>query len=71
MRAKMRARRSKRSLNSLVEEALERMCPAEFEWPKIEVPKEISPDIMALRFPRAFTPEEIAEDERLAYILSK
>ena len=70
-RMKLRARREGRSLNSMVEEALERMVPAELEWPKVDIPKEISPEILALRFPRAFTPEEIAADDRLAYILSK
>ena len=70
-RAKLRAKREKRSLNSMVEEALEKMCPAELEWPKVKIPKEISPEIRALAFPRAFTKEEIEEDERLAYILSK
>lgn len=70
-RAKLRAKREKRSLNSMVEEALEKMCPAELEWPKIKIPKEVSPEIRALAFPRDFTPEEIAEDERLAYILRK
>jgi hypothetical protein len=70
-RAKLRAKREKRSLNSLVEEALERMVPAELEWPKIKIPKEISPEILALRLPEGewWTEEEIAADDRLAHIL--
>ena len=71
MRLKLRAKRSNRSLNSLVEEALEKMCPAEFEWPKVKIPDEISPEILALRFPEgfSFTDEEIAADDRLAHAL--
>ena len=70
-RAKLRAKREKRSLNSMVEEALEKMCPAELEWPKIKIPKEVSPEIRALAFPEdfAFTEEEIAADDRLAHAL--
>ena len=71
MRAKLRAKREQRSLNSLVEEALERMMPQELEWPKVVLPTKISPDILAMRLPREFTKEEIEADERLAYILGK
>ena len=69
MRAKLRAKRRGTSLNRLVEEALEKVCPAELEWPKVDVPKEISPEILALRFPEglSFTEEEIASDDRLAH----
>ncbi len=70
-RMKLRARREGRSLNSLVEEALEKIAPAELEWPKVDIPKEISPEILALRFPEGFmfTDEEIAADDRLAHAL--
>ena len=70
-RAKLRAKRENRSLNSLVEEALERMVPDEFVWPKVVIPTEISPEILAMRLPDevVFTEEEIAADERLAHAL--
>ena len=73
MRAKLRAKREQRSLNSLVEEALERMMPQELEWPKVVIPTEISPDILAMRLPgkATFTKEEIAADERLAHALGE
>ena len=70
-RAKLRAKRENRSLNSLVEEALEKMVPEEFVWPKVVIPTEISPEILAMRLPRPFTKEEIEEDDKLAYILGK
>jgi len=70
-RAKLRAKRENRSLNSLVEEALERMVPEEFVWPKVVIPTEISPEILALQLPRSFTQEEIEADDKLAYILGK
>jgi hypothetical protein len=73
MRAKLRAKRERRSLNSLVEEALERMMPQELEWPKVVIPTEISPEILAMRLPgkATFTKEEIAADERLAHALGE
>lgn len=43
----------------------------EVEWPVIKEPIEISEEIKSMRMSRQFTPEEIAADERLAYILSK
>ena len=69
-RAKLRAKREGRSLNSMVEEALERMAP-EIEWPKVHIPDEISPEVLAMRFPEdfSFTEEEIAADYRLAHAL--
>ena len=69
-RAKLRAKQDKRSLNSMVEEALEKMCP-ELEWPKIKIPDEIRSEILALRLPGKFpfTDEEIAADDRLAHAL--
>ena len=70
-RAKLRAKRENRSLTNLMEEALERMVPAELEWPKIKGPIEISPETLALRLPGniTFTDEEIAADDRLAHAL--
>ena len=72
-RAKLRAKRENRSLNNLVEEALEKMVPAEVVWPKVIVPTEISPEILAIRLPGnvKFTKEEIAADERLAHALGE
>ena len=68
-RAKLRAKREGRSLNSMVEEALERMAP-EIEWPKVHIPDEISPEVLAMRLgPVHFTDEEIAADDRLAHAL--
>ena len=68
-RAKLRAKREGRSLNSMVEEALERMAP-EIEWPKVHIPDEISPEVLAMRLgPVHFTDEEIAADDRLAHSL--
>lgn len=69
-RAKLRAKKEDRSLNSLVEEALERMVP-EITWPKVKIPTEISPEVLALRLPHgfSFTEEEIAADDRLAHTL--
>ena len=70
-RAKIRAKKEDRSLNSLVEEALERMVPAELVWPKVKIPDEIPPDVLALRLPGQlhFSEEEIAADYRLAHTL--
>lgn len=47
------------------------MYLGELERPKVDVPKEISPEILALKFPEgfSFTEEEIAADERLAHAL--
>lgn len=69
-RAKLKAKREGRSLNSLAEEALERMVP-ETVWPKVHIPKEIRPEVLAMRFPEgiSFTDEEIAADDRLAHTL--
>jgi hypothetical protein len=47
------------------------MCPAKFEWPKVRISDEISPEIMEMRLPEgfSFTEEEIATDNRLAHAL--
>ena len=71
MRLKLRAKREERSVNSLVEEALEKYYPSELVWPKIVGPVEISPEVLALRLPEGFnfSEEEIAADDRLAHAL--
>ncbi|MBO4475423.1 MAG: hypothetical protein J5737_01695 [Bacteroidales bacterium] len=71
-RAKLKAKREGRSLNNMVEEALERMVPAELEWPKVKISEEIDPDVLAMRLgPLHFTEEEIASDYRLAHTLGE
>ena len=70
-RLKLKALKERKSLNRLVEESLERVAPAEPEWPRIKFPIEPDPVLAALKFNVNFTPEEIAADERLAYILRK
>ncbi len=71
-RLKIKAKSEEKSLNALVEEALMRLAPPEPEFPHIDEDMEISPKILALsKGIRPFTPEEIAADDRLAYILSK
>lgn len=70
-RLKIKARSEDKSLNALVEETLMKLAPAEPEFPVIEEDMIIPARLLSLRLPRSFTPEEIAEDDRLAYILSK
>jgi hypothetical protein len=70
-RLKLKAHGEAKSLNALVEETLMRLAPAEPEFPVLDENMEISPKLRALQLPRSFTPEEIAADDRLAYILSK
>ncbi|MBO6170192.1 MAG: toxin-antitoxin system HicB family antitoxin [Bacteroidales bacterium] len=70
-RLKLKAKQKDVSLNRLVEEMLEKVAPAEPEWPKIEFPAAIRPEIKALAFNNGPTKEDINNDERLAYILSK
>ena len=70
-RLKIKAHGEDKSLNALVEEALMQIAPAEPEFPVIDNDIEVSPELLALRLPRDFTPEEIAADDRLAYLLSK
>ena len=69
-RAKLKAKHEGRSLNNMVEEALERMVPAELEWPKVKISDEIDPEILAMRLGHIqFTEEEITADDRLAHAL--
>lgn len=70
-RLKLLARRENKSLNRLVEEQLERLAPAEPQWPKIIFPVEIRPEIKALMLPHAPTKEEMEHDERLNFILNR
>ena len=71
-RLKIKAHNEAKSLNALVEETLMSLAPAEPEFPVLEDDMEISPEILALgRDFVSFTPEEIAADDRLAYLLSK
>ena len=69
-RLKLLARREKKSLNRLVEEQLERLAPAEPQWPKIKFPIERDKFFENWQLP-PIPPEDIEADERLAYILSK
>ena len=71
MRLKRMARQEKKPLNTLVEESLMKVSPAELEWPKVTIPKKPTPFVKSLMLPHGFTKEEIEADERLAYILSK
>ena len=71
-RLKIKAHGEAKSLNALVEETLMRLAPAEPEFPVLDENMEISPRSLALgKNFRPFTPEELAADDRLAYILSK
>ena len=78
-RLKNRARLEKKSLNSYVEEVLEKDLESTDRYEaiildlgKLKMPEKISPEIEAIsRFKIEFTEEEIAADERLAYLLSK
>ena len=69
-RLKLLARRENKSLNRLVEEQLERLAPAEPQWPKIKFPIERDKFFENWQLP-PIPPEDIEADERLAYILSK
>ena len=69
-RLKLRARRENKSLNRLVEEQLERLAPAEPQWPKIKFPIKRDKFFENWQLP-PIPPEDIETDERLAYILSK
>ena len=67
-----RAKMQKKSLNTLVEETLRKSVEADMDgWPVIEGPIVVSDEVKSWRMEHQFTPEEIAADERLAYILSK
>jgi predicted DNA-binding protein len=79
-RLKRRARLEHKSVNAYVEEAVEKaLNGGEDQYARlasklkdIKVPRETSPEIEALSAFRVdFTAEELAADDRLAYILGK
>lgn len=69
-RLKLLARREKKSLNRLVEEQLERLAPAEPQWPEVKFPIKRDKFFENWQLP-PIPPEDIEADERLVYILSK
>ena len=79
-RLKRRARLERKSINAYVEEAVQKALDSgedkyallDAELKEIKVPQVISPEIQALSaFKVEFTPEELAADDRLTYILGK
>ena len=79
-RLKRRARLEKKSVNAYVEEAVEKalgggddpytLLAAKLK--EVKVPQDISPEVKALSsFKVEFTAEDLAADDRLAYILGK
>ena len=67
----LKAKSQGKTLNAFVEDTLRREVQDIFDgWPKIKGPIVVSEEVKSWRI-RPFTPEEIAADERLAYILSK
>lgn len=66
-----KAKREGKSLNGFVEDVLRKEVKDELEWPRIKGPVVISEEVERMSLGITFTPEEIAADERLAYILSK
>jgi hypothetical protein len=71
-RMKLRAKREQKSLNNYVEEVMERENPAEtLVWPKVKFPIKARPGWKSMMTDIHFTKEDLEQDERLAYILSK
>ena len=69
---KRRAQKQNKTLNAFVEEILRREVETDMEIrPIIDGPIEISEEVKKWQCKIEFTPEEIAADDRLAYILSK
>lgn len=67
-----KAKSQGKTLNTLVEEALRREVREDMDgWPIIKEPIIISDEVKSMSLGIKFTPEEIAADERLAYLLSK
>ena len=67
-----KAKSQGKTLNALVEEALRREVREDMDgWPIIKEPIIISDEVKSMSLGIEFTPEEIAADERLAYLLSK
>ena len=71
-RLKKKAREQKKSLNSYVETLLMADVRDEPEFPKVSLPVRHSPRVTSmLGILPAFSEEELLEDDKLAYILSK
>ena len=72
-RLKKKAREQKKSLNSYVETLLMADVRDEPEFPKVSLPVRHSPRVTSMLgiLPAAFSEEELLEDDKLAYILSK
>lgn len=66
-----KAKREGKSLNGFVEDVLRKEVADELEWPRIKGPVVISDEVERMSPGISFTPEEIASDDRLSYILSK
>lgn len=67
-----KAKSQGKTLNALVEETLWREVKEDMDgWPIIKEPIIISDEVKSMSLGIKFTPEEIAADERLAYLLSK
>lgn len=67
-----KAKSQGKTLNALVEETLRREVKEDMDgWPIIKEPIIISDEVKSMSLGIKFTPEEIAADERLAYLLSK
>lgn len=79
-RMKNKARLLGKSLNSYVEEVIEKdLAPQEDKYgaiyevlAEIKCPETVSPEVLSLsRFRMEFTEEDLQQDERLAYLLEK
>ncbi len=72
-RMKRKAKAKGKSLNAIVEETLNMGFPKEPEWPRVEIPKEISPEIKALQITgcKPFSREEVENDPKLEYFVEK
>lgn len=67
-----KAKSQGKTLNAFVEEALRREVREDMDgWPIIKEPIVISEEVKSWQMSRQFTPEEIAADDKLAYLLSK
>lgn len=67
-----KAKNQGKTLNAFVSEVLTKAVQDDLDgWPHIDGPIEISDTVKRMCIGIKFTPEELAADERLAYILSK
>lgn len=71
LRLKRKAKKEQKSLNSLVEEALCSIAPAEPEFPKLKHGLEVSDLVADMMTGILFSEAELAADGRLSYILGK